>query len=588
MRWSKAVKTLFKLSWKVCPYLFFSTFVSSVLVIALKMTYVFMPKLILDSLIAFEDWNHVLALIAIFVGIIATIKIFDLFSRPWRNTCTNRAGIDTVNHYMGLAARTKYSVFEKADYRDKLETAMSQVRGPVAVDFCVQNISSLFSLVVFSAFIATINPWIILIIWVSVFLNAVVKNRLNVLEEKTLHGFKKNARGFKYLNQTFSSFKFAKEMRVNDADRLIDQKYNDNIEERWKLDTYYEKKHFAISLIKHLANGIEIILLYGYAAYAVINGAMSIGSFTAFVASAHGVSEVLSKIIDSWQDINLRVKFVPLYCEIMEFAQDSEIQGDTLLADSDQFEIKFENVSFVYPDTQKEVLHNINLTISPGCKLAIVGENGSGKTTLIKLLCRLYSPTSGKITINGTDINEISMTAYTQLLSVVFQDYKLFSFHVADNIVLNSSFSDEKLRDVIQKTDLEEKINGLDSGVETFINKEFDSKGVEFSGGEAQKLVLARAYYKGSPIVILDEPTASLDPLAEQYLYNHFRSIIDHRSAIFISQRLASTFFCDHIVVFSAGRIAEEGTHEELLALGGLYSNMWNLQVQLYAKKEAQ
>ncbi len=581
----KKMKLLFQLTKKVCPYLYFSTFVTSFLSIAQALTYVFLPKYILDALVNHEDWNLVLLLVGVFIGIIAVIKLIDLLTKPWRNACINRSNIDIVNYYMGLAAHALYATFETSDYRDKLDTALGEIRGGETVNFCVQICSAIVSLSIYAVFIASINPFLLIIMLIIIVSNTIAKMRLERLKNKVIPNFRRNDRFFNYINRTFSSFENAKEMRVNHIEMLVRKKYDENIKERWGLDTYYTKKQLRIELVQNFASAMANVLLYGYTAYLVLVGSMSIGSFSAFIASTYGVSNAVSSMISAWLDMDLKLKFVPIYSEIMALAQEAETVLTSWKAES-QLEIKFENVSFKYPNTEKAVLENINLTLPQGCKLAIVGENGAGKTTFIKLLCRLYHPTSGRITVNGVDIKKIPTEVYTKLISVVFQDYKVFSFNVIDNIVLDSEFSEEKINEVIEKADLTQKIETLENGINTFVNKEFESNGVEFSGGEAQKLVLARAYYKNSPIVVLDEPTAALDPIAEQYLYEHFRSIIGNHSAIFISHRLASTSFCDKIAVFSHGKIVEVGTHQELLNIGGVYASMWNLQVELYAGKD--
>lgn len=581
----RKIKELFGLTWKVCPYLYFSMFVTSFISIAQTLTYIFMPKYILDALIYHENWRYILFLIGAFIGIVAVIKLLDLFTKPWRNACTNRSNIDIMDYYMGLAASTLYGRFETSDYRNKLDTALSQIRGTEAVSFCVQICSALVSLALYITFITSVSPWALLISLIVVLSNTIAKIRLDRLEEETIPPFRRNARIFNYINQAFSSFESAKEVRVNNVESLMKKKYGENIKERWELDTSYTKRQFRIRMVQNTVNAIETLLLYGYTAFQVVSGAITIGSFSAYIASVYGVSNAISSAVNAWLDIELKLKFVPVYCEIRDLAEECK-NVEVPWKPEEQIEIKFENVSFKYPDTENLVLENINFILPQGCKVAIVGENGAGKTTFIKLLCRLYRPTSGKITMNGVDIEKIPTETYAKMLAVVFQDFKVFSFNVIDNIVLNLDHVDEKINDAIEKSDLRRKIDTFENGVNTFVNKEFASDGVEFSGGEAQKLVLARAYYKSSPIVILDEPTAALDPVAEQHLYEHFHSIIGSNSAIFISHRLASTSFCDKIIVFSRGRIVEEGTHKELLNTDGIYSSMWNLQVELYSKKE--
>ena len=247
--------------------------------------------------------------------------------------------------------------------------------------------------------------------------------------------------------------------------------------------------------------------------------------------------------------------------------------------------IEFRDVSFSYPHTERKVLDHISLVISDREKLAVVGINGAGKTTFIKLLCRLYEPTEGVILYNGTDISTIRYEDYVKKLSVVFQDFQLLAFSMEDNVVLNQRCDREKVLEAVRRSGLEDKLKKLPKGLDTSVGKDFDEEGVEFSGGEGQKLVTARAYYKNAPIVIFDEPTAALDPISENHVYQNFREIMKGKMAIFISHRLASTRFCDRIAVFRQGQIVEYGTHEQLMGREGLYREMFDKQAEYY--KEA-
>ncbi len=252
--------------------------------------------------------------------------------------------------------------------------------------------------------------------------------------------------------------------------------------------------------------------------------------------------------------------------------------------DTTQIEFTFEDVSFTYPHQNECTLKNINLTIKNKERLSIVGENGAGKTTLVKLLLRLYEPTQGRILLNGIDIREIDYSEYLRLFSTVFQDFKLFAFKILDNITSldNESGDLSKVNHCLEKAGLLSKINALEEGVETYLIKIYEENGVELSGGEAQKLAIARALYKDAPIVILDETTAALDPKAEYEIYTKFLSLVDDKTAIFISHRLSSTKFCDRIVVLREGEIAEIGSHSELLAQKGYYAELFSMQAQFY------
>ncbi|MBQ1224246.1 MAG: ABC transporter ATP-binding protein, partial [Oscillospiraceae bacterium] len=247
------------------------------------------------------------------------------------------------------------------------------------------------------------------------------------------------------------------------------------------------------------------------------------------------------------------------------------------------FEIEFKNVSFTYPEAKEPALKNISFKFRVGEKLAIVGMNGSGKTTLIKLLCRLYDPTNGEIIMNDFNIRKYDYRQYLDLFSVVFQDYKLLSFSLGQNVGAGESYDKTKAENALRGVGFGERLDELEKGLDTKLYKDFDSEGVEISGGEAQKIALARALYKDAPFVILDEPTAALDPLAEAEIYSRFDSIVGNKTAIYISHRLSSCRLCDRILVLDGGEIVQYGSHEELLKdRNGKYFELWNAQAQYY------
>jgi len=233
------------------------------------------------------------------------------------------------------------------------------------------------------------------------------------------------------------------------------------------------------------------------------------------------------------------------------------------------------------------VLEHISFTLAAGEKLGIVGLNGSGKTTLIKLLCRLYDPTEGRITLNGIDIRDIPHDEYTKLIGIVLQDFCLFAYSVKENVVFDSQTDEIRLEECLEKSGLSEKIASLPNGVHTSLYKTLDDTGVEFSGGEGQKLALARAVYKDAEILILDEPTSALDPLAELALFSRLADIAQGKATLFISHRLSSTRFCDKILVLSDGKIAETGSHDALMQKNGIYADLFRTQAKYYESVEA-
>lgn len=249
-----------------------------------------------------------------------------------------------------------------------------------------------------------------------------------------------------------------------------------------------------------------------------------------------------------------------------------------------EYEIEFHDVSFKYPGTDIYALKNLSLKFHVGQRLAVVGMNGSGKTTMIKLLCRLYDPTEGQITLNGINIKKYDYTEYMNIFSVVFQDFKLFSYTLGQNVGASADINRAKAEGCLQKAGFNSRLENLPKGLDTFLYKGFDEDGVEISGGEAQKIALARALYKDAPFIVLDEPTAALDPIAEFEVYSKFNEIVGNKTAIYISHRLSSCRFCDDIAVFNEGQLVQRGSHEQLLAeTEGKYFELWGAQAQYYA-----
>ena len=326
--------------------------------------------------------------------------------------------------------------------------------------------------------------------------------------------------------------------------------------------------------------------LVGFGVYLFIGikglfGLFGIGSLVLYCGS---FMQIISGIMMFANTLGKLKEILPLardYFKILE-AESTMAYGNRELDLSNGFEIEFNNVSFKYPKSDNYALKHINLKISNGEKLAVVGRNGSGKTTFIKLLCRLYDVDEGEIFINGINIKEYTRDSLNNLYSVVFQDYKILSLTVADNISASDECDKAKLCSALDKANINERIEAMPQKEKTYLYKDLDKSGVEISGSEAQKLALDSALYKDSPIVILDEPTAALDPIAENEIYSRFNSFVENKTAIYISHRLSSCAFCDRIAVFDNAELVETGTHNELVSANGRYAELWNAQASYY------
>jgi len=332
-----------------------------------------------------------------------------------------------------------------------------------------------------------------------------------------------------------------------------------------------------------LVNILTEILMYGFAVLRAMSGMLTPGEVIAFVGYFSEISAGVSEISDGMGLLKITPTFCKQYFDFLDIP-DEKYKGTipTEKRDDNEYEFEFKHVYFKYPDSEDYALKDVNLKWRIGEKMALVGKNGCGKSTLVKLLCRLYDPTEGEITLNGIDIRKYKYEEYMALFSVVFQDSKLFSFSLAENVAADTEYDAELVESCVRRAGLSERLDSMENGIETCLYKDFDDKGVEISGGEMQKLCLARAIYKGSPFIVLDEPTAALDPISEHDIYTKFNGIVGTRTAIYISHRLSSCRFCDEITVMENGRIAERGSHDELLSKGGVYTELWTAQAEYY------
>lgn len=410
----------------------------------------------------------------------------------------------------------------------------------------------------------------------------IVATQMNKAWFKAGDEYSRLDRIFYYFLNMFSDYNTGKEIRLYKEQNLIEHTATD------KLLTDGEKLLKKASLHTAKSSSFVAILgaLVGFGIYLFIGvkglyGLFGIGSLVLYCGSFMQIINGIMKMAVTFGKTAEMVPLVNYYFDIVN-TKDDMTYGEKELDLSEKFEIEFKNVSFKYPNTESYALKNINIKINNGEHLAVVGRNGSGKTTFIKLMCRLYDVTDGDILINGINIKEYSKESVISLYSVVFQDFKIFSTTLAQNISANEEYDKERLYDALDKANIKDRVLAMENKENTYLYKDIDENGVEISGGEAQKLALARALYKNAPVVILDEPTAALDPVAENEIYNRFNSFVDNKTAIYISHRLSSCAFCTRIAVFDKSHLVETGTHQELLNSNGKYIELWNAQASYY------
>lgn len=386
-----------------------------------------------------------------------------------------------------------------------------------------------------------------------------------------------------YRWHTTYNYRNGKEIRLYGEQQLIEKKFltaHETVVDKI-LQTFFKTSEY--TFIMNLCDLLSKLVLYGFAIYRAVNGSMSAGDVIIFVMCFIRIQYAFESISDNFGSLLTKSQMWKQLYDFLDIP-DEKYQGTipTEKRDDNEYEFEFKHVWFKYPDSEEYTLKDINLKWRIGEKMALVGKNGCGKSTLVKLLCRLYDPTEGEITLNGIDIRKYKYEEYMELFSVVFQDSKLFSFSLAENVAADTEYDAERVTDCVIRAGLGDRLKAMENGIETCLYKDFDENGVEISGGEAQKLCLARAIYKGSPFIVLDEPTAALDPISEYDIYTKFNGIVGTRTAIYISHRLSSCRFCDEITVMDNGRIAERGSHDELLSNGGVYKELWTAQAEYY------
>ncbi len=329
-------------------------------------------------------------------------------------------------------------------------------------------------------------------------------------------------------------------------------------------------------------------VIYLFAGLKALGGAFGVGSITQYVGALAGLAQGFAKLLEMVGELRANAEFLRPTYEFLDIPNKMYQGSLTTEKRSDRdYEIEFRDVSFQYPGTDAWALRHVSMKFRVGGRLAVVGENGSGKTTFIKLLCRLYDPTEGEILLNGIDIRKYRYDDYLALFSVVFQDFRLLAQPLGANVAAAESYDRERAERCLEKAGFGARLAELPKGLDTCLYRDFEDDGVEISGGEAQKIALARVLYQDAPFIVLDEPTAALDPEAEAEVYTKFNDIVEDKTAIYISHRLSSCRFCDEIAVFDRGRVVQQGTHDALVEEPGKYQALWEAQAQYYQEKEA-
>ncbi|MDK0531556.1 ABC transporter ATP-binding protein [Clostridium perfringens] len=552
---------------------------------------IFLPKFLIDELLGQRRIEIILMTLIGFFLLSSVVNYSIAWLRCAYSPRVTKIRTDYITMISDKIMKMDFKNTEDPEVLNKIKSVMNAVMSNnTGVEGVYHTILGLFGkLTAFVGYISIVlflSPWILLFLIINVLISYALTMRVKKYEYSQKEKAADKDRRTFYVFDTMYDFSYGKDIRIYDLKNILIDKFKKFRGERIDISNDVQEKQLKVKIVDVILLVIRECVVYGYLIYNVLFTGMGIGDFTMYFSTINGFGDWMKGILDDLANIKAQNMYLDDMREFLEIKSENKEKTRDIPIDS-SYEIEFKNVSFKYPKTDKYIYKNLSLKIKKGQRLAIVGINGAGKTTFVKLLCRLYEPTSGEILINGVNIKDFSNEEYYKILSVVFQDIKTFAFTVAENVSLENleEVDREKVLHCIEKAGVGDKINSLEKGIDTSLLKILDGEGVELSGGENQKLALARALYKNGKIVILDEPTSALDAVAEYNIYKGFDELIGDKTAIYISHRLASTKFCDVIAFFENGEIVEYGTHEELLKKNGKYSDMFNIQAQYYKEE---
>lgn len=547
----------------------------------LPLLYVYFPKIFIELLttegIAYSKIALTIIIYALALLILNILNSFiknkmdlhaDLFSKKLKNKIGN------------VSMSLKLQDIENPENQDMIKLASKATELTNSLTY-IQNIIANFITIVGLAYLS-----LKLEIFFIIFIILTLSVKILTVHIQFKHNKKmrvkstENTRYVEYLfNIAYYNTGIMKEIRVNNLEDWYMDKNKKYREDMLRLQYKSFRLHAFFNILTEFVLSLQTFVVLFFLTKSFINNTISLADFTMYFSAIATLTVSLSNITVQLSNYNQQVLNVNDYQSLFVLLNKENANEDNCKEiNLNKVEIEFHNVSFHYPNNKRLVLDNINIKIKNNEKLVIVGLNGAGKTTFIKLLCKFYKPTEGKITINGNDIWDISNKKYYRALSAVFQDFNNFAFSIKENVSMTEDECEEKVIKTIKDIGLFDKINTLPKGINTSLSRSFDNKGIELSGGESQKIAIARSVYKDPPIMILDEPTANLDPIAESEIYKIFFNIAKNKTTIFISHRLAASTIADNVAVFVDGRIVEYGNHKDLINKKGVYSEMFEKQ----------
>lgn len=588
----KKLKEVFTLAWGISP-LYIILLIVNALIGALQiLANVVLPKYLIDELITSRD---TVSLLLIGGAIVLSNLVFSFWGKLMTRNLTiqNLYMNEKMNQALGIKImNVDYSYLENPYYLDLKERAAFACTNQSAVynliSCSADLLKSFVTLIGMVTVMLTLGPVLFVVSAVTIILTVVLISSFSSYQVRFFEEIiPVNRRYGYYLGLGFLEGEIQKDARLYGMEpMLLSRVVNYTGEFMGEFNKYYKKQGKIRGAVNIIAN-LQAALTYAYVAIRVITDQfgkqIGLGSFMMYVNASIQFTSTFRTLTDNIVNTKRMLDYLDPFLELMELPEVKQ-EGD-IPFEGDIESVCFEHVTFCYPGSEKEVLSDLSFEISKGEKISIVGLNGAGKTTLIKLICRLYHPTSGKILINGKDIFDYDYDSYIKNIAAVFQDYKLFAFSLTENITSKDKemVDMNEVNQIVREVGLEEKVKELPNGLDSLYGKVYDEKGIELSGGQSQKVAIARALYKNASMVIMDEPTSALDPLAEADIYHNFNNMVNNKTAIYISHRMSSSVFCDRILVLDGGSVSDFDSHENLMRKGeSLYCKLFKAQAENY------
>ncbi len=574
---------------KHTPYMLFGYIFFDVLAnLPWTLSNVVLLKYIIDVVTEGTGYERIFYVLAVFVVFVVVTNLFvTVFYEVSLPKQKEKFYFSLYKTIYEKAAKMDYEAYDNPEFYNDLVLAMTSMseRANSVLSNAQDIISNIIGVLTIGTVIVTIDPACLIFVFLCVAIMTPIGRKIAKVNVDRTQAMTPLDRKNLYFSRVFYLQDYAKELRLSGAGKMIEARYNKNIFDRINVISPYLRRQWQLyfcqeSLPMTLLIYLGITLYMGYKA--IVLKTVGMGDFAATFNGAAAISNSVFAIT-SWFAISFRENglYIEKFKRFMN-AKEKIVSGTDKTVFTSPVTVKFENVSFKYPGTEKYVLKNINLEISPYKKIALVGYNGAGKTTLTNLLLRLYDVTEGKITVNGKDIRDWDIKAYHENFAAVFQDFSLFGATLGENVSMDDAPDEEKVKKAVRTSGFDKE---LPDGTDSILLREFDDNGVSLSGGEAQKIAIARTFYKNCPFAILDEPSANLDPVAEYSLNQAMAKAADDKTVIFISHRLSTTVMADEIYMLEKGEIIERGSHEQLMALNGKYAYMFCLQAEKYKKQ---